>query len=171
MQEDNNNPEYRLWLSNTLRATLAHCRRLAGFCGCRLDGSSVESYISDIAGKRNRDAETSPFPKILRGYVRNAFQPKHLMLKLASVRHDETGTDYEFLVEYGLFEPATGIYLGIKAVSDTGISDDAFIDRADKAVRTLFSSTPMFLSNRRIINRPLTDNAEKTSESQQKKQL
>lgn len=107
--------------------------------------SSVESYISDIAGKKNRDEKTSPFPKILRGYVRNVFQPKHLMLKLASVRHDETGTDYEFLVEYGLFEPATGIYLGIKAVSDTGISDDAFIDRADKA--------------------------EKTSESQQKKQL
>lgn len=46
MQEDNNNPEYRLWLSNTLKATLAHCRRLAGFCGCRLDGSSVESYIT-----------------------------------------------------------------------------------------------------------------------------
>lgn len=39
----------RLWMSNTIKANLDHCSRLADVCGCRLDAESAASYITDIA--------------------------------------------------------------------------------------------------------------------------
>lgn len=158
--EDNKHVNYRYWLANTIKATQAHSVRLAGLCGCLLDVDSVAGYLTDIVERRERDEQSSPFPERLRGRLRDAFQPKHLMLKLACVRDAEAGIDYEFLMEYGLFEPATGIYFGVKAVSDSLTSSDEFISDAEEAVERLIHSAPRLFSNPRLRQLPLTDNAE-----------
>lgn len=159
----NQDMSYRLWLANTVRANLANCARLAELCSCELDADKVSAYITDIAGKKKRGERSSPFPEVLRGRLRGMFQPKHLMLKLACVRDAGTAISYEFLLEYGLFEPTVGIYFGIKAVSDSDVSDDVFIARVDNAIETLSLSSPRLFSGRRLHSRPLTDNAENGS--------
>lgn len=157
------NENYRFWLSNTVKATLAHCSRLAATCNFKPDAADVSHYITDLAEGNSRGECTSPFPESIRGRLRNRFQPKHLMLKLASLRDAEAGIDYEFLVEYGLFEPSTGIYFGIKAVADSDVSSQQFISRAEKTVDELSSRSPRLFSNRRLRQRPLTDNADNGS--------
>ena len=151
---------YRFWLENTVKATMAHCCRLAEIFNCKLDTDSVAAYITDLAEGKERDASSSPFPEVIRGSLRGIFQPKHLMLKLACLRDATAGIDYEFLVEYGLFEPSTGIYFGIKAISDNDVSDDRFISRAENAIDILSKSASGLFSNRRLRQRPLTDNAQ-----------
>lgn len=158
--ETNKEINYRLWLANTIKANLDHCSRLAGVCGCRLDADGVTSYLTDIAEGKSRDEHSSPFPEVLRGRLHGVFQPKHLMLKLACVRDDAAAIDYEFLVEYGLFEPTAGIYFGIKAVSDKWFSDDVFISHAENAVGEFSRRSPNLFKSRRLSMRPLTDNAE-----------
>lgn len=101
---------YRYWLTNIIRATTENCFRLADACGCSLDADAVARYITDIAEGRKRGEQSSPFPALLRGHLRGMFQPKHLMLKLACVRDAGAAINYEFLVEYGLFEASTGIF-------------------------------------------------------------
>lgn len=163
MMEIDKDLNYQFWLSNTLKATLAHCSRLADIVNLQLDTAGVSEYITDIAEGKNRDEDSSPFPEILRGRLRNRFQPKHLMLKLACLRDVGVGINYEFLVEYGLFEPSTGVYFGIKAVADSDVSSEHFIICAEKAVDMLSRSSCRLFSNRRLRRRPLTDNADKGS--------
>ena len=150
---------YRLWLSNTIKANLAHCSRLADVCDCRLDAGSIASYITDIAEDKSREEQTSPFSEVLHGRLHGVFQPKYLMLKLARMRDETAAINYEFLVEYSLFEPTVGIYFGIKAVSDKWVSDDKFMSHAENAVEKLSRSSKL-LKSRRLCMHPRTDNAE-----------
>lgn len=151
---------YHFWLTNTVKATLAHCLRLADACNFRLDADSVATYITDLAEGNERNESSSPFSETLRGRLRGIFQPKHLMLRFACLRDETAGINYEFLVEYGLFEPSTGLYFGIKAVSDNDVSNEAFITNAENAIATLSKRSPRLFSNSRLRQRPLTDNAE-----------
>ena len=151
---------YRYWLANTVRASLGHCSRLAALCGCAPDAGVVTAYITDIAGGKRRGAQSSPFPPVLLGRLRGRFQPKHLMLKFGALRDASAGITYEFLAEYGIFEPSTGIYFGVKAVSDREVSDDAFITQADRALAAVAEGSRRLFSGSRLRNHPLTDNAE-----------
>lgn len=94
---------YRLWLSNTIKANLDHCYRLADVCDCRLDAECAASYITDIAEGKSREEPSSPFPEALHGRLHGEFQPKYLMLKLGCMSDEDDAINYEFLVEYSLF--------------------------------------------------------------------
>lgn len=64
---------YRLWLSNTIKANLDHCSRLADVCDSKIDAESVASYITDIAEVKSREEQTSPFPEVLHGRLHGEF--------------------------------------------------------------------------------------------------
>lgn len=126
------------------KATIPYCNE---FLKLSADGyvtvDALSEYMNGIVSLRNecynedeinRISESlSVFPKDIRGYLCHygkemIFQPNHLMCKLATLRDERNCINYEFLIEYDIFDPVTEIYYGVKAVSDELVSMDCFIE-------------------------------------------
>ncbi|MCH5224839.1 MAG: hypothetical protein J1D77_02525 [Muribaculaceae bacterium] len=67
------------------------------------------------------------------------FRAFHLTKRLAVERDQKRGVNYEFLVEYNIFEPHVEIYYGIKAVSDNSVSTEAFVEREARLATKFFN--------------------------------
>lgn len=99
---------------------------------CTLTKENFEEYFDRVFDCKDNsvpeESFESPFPKDIRGYIHEKFQPKHLMCKAAVLRDDDNHINFEFLIEYGIFESDVEIYYGIKAISDSADTTDEFFD-------------------------------------------
>lgn len=140
------------WLEMTKEGTLHYCHEMLklsrDFANSRPDDKPYEEHLISLdesilnymdkvhnythSGKRNEiTAQVSPFPADLKGFIHEHqiegdFQPEHLMCKLAILRDEENRLNYEFLIEYDIFDTSTEIYFGVKAVSDEWKPTHAF---------------------------------------------
>ena len=140
------------WLEMTKEGTLHYCHEMLklsrDFANSRPDDRPFEEHLISLdesilnymdkvhnythSGRRNEiTAQDSPFPADLKGFIHELqiegdFQPDHLMCKLAILRDEENRLNYEFLIEYDIFDTSTEIYFGVKAVSDEWKPTHAF---------------------------------------------
>ena len=135
------------WFERISKATLKYCREFLKLSDYPVYDEKIKEYMSLIIRlrKSNADEETvrreaeskSVFPEEIRGYIchyggERIFQPNHLMCKLAVLRDEINRINYEFLIEYDIFDPSTEIYYGIKAISDDSVSNNDFIKNAER---------------------------------------
>ncbi|MBD5370743.1 MAG: virulence RhuM family protein [Bacteroides sp.] len=137
------------WFERVSKSTITYCNEFLKLTKGHenVTKDAIKDYMSLIIKLRkecysddeiNRISESkSVFPKEIRGYLchegnKPIFQPNHLMCKLATLRDEVNHINYEFLIEYDIFDPATEIYYGVKAVSDEPVSSNHFIECAEK---------------------------------------
>ncbi|MBD5208140.1 MAG: virulence RhuM family protein [Bacteroidales bacterium] len=138
-----------LWFERVSKSTITYCNEFLKLTKGHenVTKDAIKDYMSLIIKLRNecysddeinRISESkSVFPKEIRGYLchegnKPIFQPNHLMCKLATLRDEVNHINYEFLIEYDIFDPSTEIYYGVKAVSDEPVSSNHFIECAEK---------------------------------------
>lgn len=137
------------WFERVSKSTITYCNEFLKLTKGHknVTKDAIKDYMSLIIKLRNecysddeinRISEAkSVFPKDIRGYLCHEgnepiFQPNHLMCKLATLRDEVNLINYEFLIEYDIFDPATEIYYGVKAVSDKPVSSNHFIECAEQ---------------------------------------
>ena len=137
------------WFERVSKSTITYCNEFLKLTKGHenVTKDAIKDYMTLIIKLRNEcysDDEInriselkSVFPKDIRGYLCHEgnepiFQPNHLMCKLATLRDEVNHINYEFLIEYDIFDPATEIYYGVKAVSDEPVSSNHFIECAEQ---------------------------------------
>lgn len=137
------------WFERVLKATTHYCEEFLLLSDGSRSVDAIKEYMKLINKLRNECDDEDELIRIrdkkakeaisddIRGYLKHhgkepIFQPNHLMCRLAVLRDDVHKINYEFLIEYDIFDPVTEIYYGVKAVSDELESDDEFIKEAEE---------------------------------------
>jgi hypothetical protein len=128
------------WCEMTKKSSFQYCKQMLKLSeeDCSLTEDQFYDYFDRVFECKDRDMPEdyfeSPFPQDIRGYIHEyspltkKFQPKHLMCKAAVLRDDTNHINFEFLIEYGIFESDVEIYYGIKAISDSVDTTDDFFN-------------------------------------------
>ncbi|MDE6577201.1 MAG: hypothetical protein K2K58_03415 [Muribaculaceae bacterium] len=92
--------------------------------------SSTDSWLNNASEYHQKRMLSLASREDLIGSVRGVKDKKYMMYRHSVIDSPDDGRKYEFLIEYDIFNPSQGIYLGCKSVTLPGFSHNLQIAHA-----------------------------------------